>query len=100
MAKKLDRIFISYKHSQVTRLRVSGGRDPTGHAAIHAAPTESYLYRDHAWKEAGRAGRRSQGVGRRDPKQQHTRASFRTARSLAATRRFGCSLKMVHLDGT
>jgi len=39
------------QYSQVTRLRVSGGSHPAGDAAIHAAPTESHLYRDHAWKK-------------------------------------------------
>jgi phosphatidylserine/phosphatidylglycerophosphate/cardiolipin synthase-like enzyme len=56
-------VFKAISFIQELTIRVSGGSDPTGDAAILAAPTQSYLYGDHAWKEACRAGRRSQGAG-------------------------------------
>jgi ATP-dependent RecD-like DNA helicase SH3 domain len=58
--------------------------DPASNAAVHAARTQSRLYRNHTREEAGGAGGRSESTSRRDPKEQHSRPPFRTARSTTA----------------
>jgi AAA domain-containing protein len=54
---------VQERHPQVARIGVSGSRDPTRHAALHAAATQPDLHGDHAGKATARASWAEKSIG-------------------------------------